>query len=144
MQRQHKNILRIALIALTPIFAAQISSAQITGQVQANIHHSFIIGNTTLPPGQYMLRMLPGSDLNVMTITNDKNDTGVEFLVRESILPTPPQRTELIFNRYGNKEFLTGVYEAGNKYGVAVAESSRAELRLQKQGQHPVEHAETQ
>lgn len=123
---------------------APLLHAQITTQIKAHVSHPFIVGNTTLPPGEYTFRMLQGSDLTAMTATNDNDQTSVEFLVRESIDPNTPKHTELVFNRYGHKEFLTKIYQADTKAGVAVMEPSREELRLQKQGQHPVEHAEEQ
>ena len=64
-------------------------------------------------------------------------------MVRESIARTAPAHTELVFNRYGNKEFLRKIYEAGNKTGVTVSETSKEEQELQQQGQKPVEHTET-
>lgn len=139
------KLLGIPVLALfLTVAGAPLLDAQIANPVRATINHSFIVGNTTLPPGQYTFRMLQGSDLSAMVATNDRKDTSVEFLVRESIDPNTPHHSELVFNRYGNKEFLTKVYESGSRAGVAVMEPSRQELRLQKQGQHPVEHTEEQ
>jgi hypothetical protein len=139
------NLMSIAAVVLfTAITTVQLSDAQITNQIQANISHPFVIGNTTLPPGQYDFRMLPGSDLTVMTVRSADNKIGEEFLVRTSQDTTTPQHSELVFNRYGDKEFLSKIYEGGSRIGVAVVEPSRQELRLQKQGQQPVEHAEAQ
>ena len=67
----------------------------------------------------------------------------MEFLVREARANHTPQHSELVFSRYGNQEFLTRIFEQGSKLGSAVAEAPRAELKLQKKGQHPVEHTET-
>jgi hypothetical protein len=119
-------------------------SAQIGRPIEAKIDHAFTIANTTLPPGQYTFQMLPGSDLTVMTATSADGKTADEFLVRESEAQTTPKHSELYFNRYGGHEFLTRIYEQGSRIGVAVAEPSRMELRLQKQGQHAVEHGEEQ
>ncbi len=79
-----------------------------------------------------------------MTATSADGNAGIEFLVREAIDSHTPKHTELVFNRYGNKEFLTHVYEAGNKSGVAVALTSREEARLRKSGKTPFEHTEEQ
>jgi len=88
--------------------------------------------------------MLQDSDQSIMTATSADGNEGIEFLVRESIDSHTPRHTELIFNRYGNKEFLTHIYEIGDKTGVAVAENSREEMRLRKQGKAPFEHTEEQ
>ena len=120
------------------------AKAQITNPIEATITHSFIVGNATLPPGTYVFRMMQGTDLEVMTVRNKAGDTGAEFLVRASIDSKTPQHSELIFNRYGDKEFLYKIFERGSKDGVAVIEPSREESRLLKQGQTPVEHSEEQ
>jgi hypothetical protein len=48
------------------------------------------------------------------------------------------------FRKYVDTEFLTRIYQTGSKPGVAVAETTRQETRLRKQGQHGVEHSEEQ
>ena len=133
-------VLTIAIITI----GAQSAHAQIVSPIEAHINHPFTIGNLTLPPGQYTFRMLSGSDLTAMTVTSADGNTTDEFLVREAEAPNPPAHAELFFNRYGNHEFLTKLFEPSSRLGVAVIEPSRQELRLQKQGQHPTEHVEEQ
>lgn len=118
--------------------------AQITGNIYATMHHSFIVGNATLPPGKYVFRMMPDSQLQVMIVRNTQNETAAEFLVRRAIDSHVPKHTELVFNKYGDKEFLLDIYQTGEKVGVTVLEPSREESRLQKQGQNPTEHTEEQ
>ena len=137
------SLLITAAVAVVMV-GANPMNAQIANQIDAHINHKFTIGNVTLPPGQYTFRMLPGSDLTVMTVSSADGNTADEFLVREAALPNTPNHAELFFNRYGNHEFLTKIFEQGSKIGVAVAEPSREELRLQKQGQHATEHGEEQ
>jgi hypothetical protein len=112
-------------------------------KVEANVPHSFIVGNTTLPAGKYDFRVMQGADMSVMIVTTADGKHSVDFLVREAQADHSPRSTELMFNRYGQKEFLSRVFEQGSKLGVAVAEPPRQELRLQKQGQHPMQHVET-
>jgi hypothetical protein len=142
--RRISSILLPCLAFAILVLAAPFVDAQIMDQIDADVHHSFIVGNATLPPGQYVFRMMPGTDMQVMTARSASGDAAVEFLVRNSIDSRTPNHTELIFDRYGSKEFLTHVYEIGNKVGIAVIEPSREESRLLKQGQHPVEHTEEQ
>lgn len=123
---------------------AQFASAQITNAINANLTHRFTVGNATLPPGQYTFRVMPRTDMKVMTVTSQDGNTSAEFLVREATLPTAPKHSELVFDRYGTHEFLAKIFENGSKIGEAVVEPSREETRLQKQGQQPVEHVEEQ
>jgi len=142
MQNNSKTFLLVIASSFLIMLGAQLSSAQVADPIEANIHHRFTIGNTTLPPGKYTFQMMPDTDLTVMTARSHDGNTAEEFLVREAKAPDAPKHSELVFDRYGNRELLSRVYEEGSKIGVAVVEPSRAELRLQKQGQHPIEHTE--
>jgi hypothetical protein len=138
-----KPVWNVAFVLFVPFLAADLSNAQIVNQVDVDMSHSFMITSKTFPPGKYSFRMSQGSDLQSMSIANADGKTLDQFMVRESIAPKTPTHTELVFNRYGNKEFLRKIYEAGNKTGVAVSETSKEEKELQQQGQKPVEHTET-
>jgi hypothetical protein len=118
--------------------------AQIVREVRANIDHNFIIGNTTLPPGDYIFRMMPDSELSIMTATNQNDKTSVAFIVRNTIDSHTPAHTELIFRKYGNTEFLSKIFEGGDKLGAEVTETSREEARLVKQDQQPTMQTEEQ
>ncbi len=144
MRTQSKVILPVALLALVPMFAAQLSHAQITNVIQATISHPFVIDNTTLPPGKYNFRMLPGSTQTAMIAASVDGGTAVEFLVRNAYDTHVPQHTELVFNRYDGKEFLHKIFEGGRRSGVAAVLVSREESRLQKSGKHAVTHTESQ
>lgn len=120
------------------------ANAQIDHPITANITHKFVIGNTTLPAGKYMFRMEGNTDLMVMEATNQSNDTSVQFMVRQSTDEHRPSHTELVFRKYGNDEFLSKMYLSGSRAGAAVAEPSRLEERLKKEGQKAAEHTEEQ
>ncbi|HEV3513626.1 MAG TPA: hypothetical protein VGS05_18090 [Candidatus Sulfotelmatobacter sp.] len=119
-------------------------NAQIIEAIRAHVDHSFIIGDTTLPPGDYTFRMAQDSDLAVMTATSENDKTNVGFVVRETIADHTPTHSELAFRKYGNTEFLSKIFERGSKSGVEVTETSRQEARLAKQMQHATEHTEEQ
>ena len=126
------------------MFAAPAAHAAITGHIDADITHPFTIVNTTLPPGHYVFRMEPATDLQIMTLTNASGDTSVAFMVRPLIDNHVPKHSELVFNRYGHREFLEKIFEMGHKTGVAVIEPSHEEAQLRKEGQKPFEHTEEQ
>jgi hypothetical protein len=116
--------------------------AQITNAIQAHVDHSFMIGDKTLPPGDYTFRIEGNSDLGVMTVQNKNGDNVAQFSVRQSIDNQRPKHSELVFRKYGNVEFLSKIYESGSKNGVAVSETSKEEMRMMKEGQHALEHTE--
>ncbi len=143
--KSHLRTLAPVLVSLFLITAgAAWLNAQITNAIRAHIDHSFVIGNTTLPPGDYTFRVRQDSDLSVMTASSEDNKTVVDFIVGETIDDHTPNHSVLVFRRFGNTEFLNKVYEAGSKVGVQVRETSRQEARFVSQGQQAMEHSEEQ
>lgn len=124
--------------------APRSSQAQITERILANIPHPFMVNNTTLPPGRYTFHMMHLTNQTVMRLSSADGRTATDFLVRDSIDDHVPKHSELVFNRYGNEEFLTHIYEAGTKTGAAVVDVSREESGLRQHGQKAFEHTEEQ
>jgi hypothetical protein len=119
-------------------------NAQITNPIRAHIGHSFMIGDKTLPPGDYTFRMMDNSDLSVMTVSSDDNKVNEVFNVERAIDNHRPKHSELVFRKFGDTEFLSKIFETGSKSGVELTESRKQEARLASQGQRAVEHMEEQ
>jgi hypothetical protein len=78
-------------------------------------------------------------------IATSQNGTNVaQFLVRQSIGDHRPSHSELVFHKYGNPEFLSKVFQAGSRNGLAVTEPSKQEAHLINEGQQALEHGEEQ
>jgi hypothetical protein len=144
MKPYTKTLAPVAIILLFVTLGAPRLRAQITNPIQAQINHSFVVANEVLPPGHYTFRMEHDTNQNVMTVQNGKGAYVGQFSVRQSIDNRTPRHAELVFNKYGNLEFLTKVYENGNPDGVAVTETSKEEARLMQNGQRGLEHTEEQ
>ncbi len=142
--KPHVRTLAPVLIAFFAIAGAQALNAQITNTIQAHVDHSFVIGDKTLPPGEYTFRMTTDPDQSLMIVTNQKGTNVGQVLVRQSIDDHRPGHSELVFNRYGNTEFLSKVFQAGSRNGLAVTEPSKQEARLISEGQQAFEHSEVQ
>lgn len=143
--RHQLRLLAIVLASLLFVSAGGPSlNAQIMNDIRAHIDHDFIVGNTTLPPGEYTFRMMRESDLTVMTAANESEKIRVEFVVRTTIDDHTPAHSELVFRKYGNTEFLSKIFEGGSKTGAEVTETNREEVRLVKHMQRPAEHIEEQ
>jgi hypothetical protein len=67
--------------------------------------------------------MLDDSDLTVMEITSADGSTSALFQVQESDANSAPAKSELIFNKYGNRYFLAKLFDEGNPYGSEVLKS---------------------
>ena len=143
--KSHLRTLVPVLISLFFVTAgAPLVNAQITNEIRAHLDHSFVIGNTTLPPGDYTFRMVQDSDLSEMTATSANDKTSVTFLVRDTMADHTPSHSELTFRKYGNTEFLNRIFETGSKDGAEVTETGRQEARFVKKHQHAMEHTEAQ
>jgi hypothetical protein len=122
--------------------SASFAHAQITDDIKANITHTFMIGNQTLPPGSYTFHMVQASNLSLMRVTGKDGKTD-EFTVRATTMTHSPRHSELIFRKYGDTEILVKVFERGQTDGAEVAEIPKQEASLAKQGR-AVEHSEEQ
>jgi hypothetical protein len=143
-----KNAMRmLAPVLLCFVFAipgTPFLNAQITNTIRAHIDHSFVIGNTTLPPGEYTFQMIHNTDLQLMTATSENDKTSVSFIVGSAIDDHTPRHSELVFRKYGDTEFLSKIFESGSRDGAEVTEPSRDERRFAQQGLQPIEHTEEQ
>ena len=102
------------------------AQGQIIGQLEANIPFTFHAGGSKLPPGKYVIHVLDNTDLNLMEIESADGRTAALFQVREAQDSTEPKKTELVFNHYGNRYFLSKLFDEGEKVGSAVVESGYA------------------
>ena len=121
----------LALSALTLTIFAGKAHAQIVGNLDADIPFQFHVGNTVLPAGSYRIKVLDDSNLNVMEISSMDGSHSAFFQVQESYAKTTPDRSELIFNKYGDQYFLSKLFDQGEPDGSELTES-RAEKQISK------------
>ena len=118
----------VALVFVLTMHSTK-AQAQIVGNLEVDIPFQFHAGNAKLPPGKYTIRMLENTDLTVMEIISVDNSTSALFEVGRSQASSAPAKSELIFNKYGNRYFLAKVFDEGNPTGSQVLES-RYEKRI--------------
>src|SRR6201982_245800 len=119
--QQLLSFLVLSVFALT-VFAGK-AHAQIVGDLDVNIPFQFHAGNTHPPAGKYRIHMRDDSDLTVMEITSADGSTSALFQVQESDANSAPAKSELIFNKYGNRYFLAKLFDEGNPNGSEVLKS---------------------
>jgi hypothetical protein len=135
---RHLRALFIALIFAVTMHPSK-SQAQIIGKLEADIPFQFHVGNTELPPGQYNIHMLENSDLTIMEISSADGKKSAVFDVRDDDANAPPSENELIFNKYGNRYFLSELFDESNPHGSAVIES-RDEKKVDKSAAEAQKH----
>jgi hypothetical protein len=123
-----KRILGLAVIALPILAMAQMaSSTRIVGQVP----FPFMVGNKPVPAGQCMIE--PATDgARTLVIRN----VGAKVSLFTPATPTQAKKASgsyaLVFHKYGDRAFLTGIKLAGDRTIYQIPESrAEAELRAQ-------------
>src|ERR1700758_3829960 len=122
LQRYHLLSLFIAVVFALTMYPTK-SEAQIVGDLEADIPFQFHVGNAKLPAGKYTIHVVEGSDLKFMEITSANGSTSALFEVRETEAKSAPGKSELIFNKYGNRYFLEDLFDESNPSGSAVLKS---------------------
>jgi hypothetical protein len=139
-ERRHHQLLSlfIALVFALTMHPSK-AQAQIVGNLEADIPFQFHAGNTELPPGKYIIHVLDNSDLTIMEISSADGKMSALFDVRDAEAKSAPAGNELIFNKYGNRYFLTKLFDQSDPDGSAVIES-RYEKRIDKSTAEAQEH----
>ena len=97
--------------------------AQVIGDLDVTIPFQFHAGDAKLPVGKYIIHTVGNSDLTMMEISSADGSTSALFEVRDAEAISAPAKSELIFNKYGNRYFLAKVFDESNPNGSAVVES---------------------
>ena len=118
----------MALVFALTLYPAK-AHAQIIGQLEANIPFQFHAGDAKLPPGNYIIRPVDNSDLTLMEISSADGSVSALFEIRDAEANSTPRKSELIFNKYGNRYFLAKLFDEGNPNGSTV-EKSRYEKKV--------------
>lgn len=116
------SFLMALLFALT--ICPSNAHAQIIGNLEVTIPFPFHAGNAKLPAGKYIIHMLDNSDLTVMEISSTDGSISALFPVQDAEANSTPAKSELIFNKYGNRYFLAKVFDEGNANGSEVSKSA--------------------
>jgi hypothetical protein len=123
--RMKKHLVSLFMVL---VFAAMIypnpAHAQIVGSMEADIPFQFHAGDTKLPAGKYIIRMLDDSDLTIMEISKPDGSVAALFQVHSAEANSTPRKSELIFNKYGNRYFLNKLFDEGEPSGSQVVESN--------------------
>src|ERR1700722_10018937 len=128
---QYLLTLFIAFVFALTIYASR-AQAQIVGDLEVTIPFLFHAGNAKLPAGKYRIHLLDDSNQAVMEIISADGSTSALFHVQETQAQNTPGQNELLFNKYGNRYFLTRVFDAGDPNGSQVVKSDY-EKRISQQ-----------
>ena len=132
------------VLCLVSLGATLTANAQIRSDanIRANIPYSFVVNNTTLPAGTYVITVADpyASDLTVLEIRSANGKTGVLFDTQPVTVPGLAPQTALVFDKIGDTYFLSKVfmkdYEGGNQLL-----KSKTQRRLEENGSIAESHS---
>ena len=118
------NILmkRIAAMGLLSFLCAIPAAAQITNRITFEAPSAFYAGNAKMPAGSYTVTQ-PDADSNLLLIedANGSHSAFIEYEVVSSNTPHP--QSDVTFNKYGNVDFLSAVWEQGRNSEMQILPS---------------------
>ncbi len=130
MRRSYLGSLLLSLLAIGLTCGTAFAQANQVG-VSADIPFSFAVGNTTLPPGKYDFVRADTWDY---TISNENGDVTVIVLTEPTGAPTLSKESELVFDVYGDKYFLSKILVGGELGGYYVPKTGaeRAYMKMEE------------
>jgi hypothetical protein len=124
--------------AVATLSGAALAHAQVTDPVEFTTSFPFTVGNTTMPAGSYEIRRDTDNG-TVYRIESQKKHIGTLFEVEGTSMSKAPQKSEVVFKRYGSGYVLKSVWEEGSTEGVQTV-MVEAERHHVKNGGTPTEH----
>ena len=120
------------LIGAVALMAALVSAhAQSTSQVVADIPFEFAVGGKLLKAGEYSVGGFTGTGATVLIRSWDSR--GSAFRLTNAIQATNvPEKSKLVFHRYGQRYFLSEVWAPGQQTGRQLVKSAE-ERSVEKQ-----------
>jgi len=129
----------VGIIALA--FASAIAaSAQNQRTLMVNIPFEFTVKGKTLPAGDYIVSRAATAASDALTIKRRDNEASGIVLTIPVQADRIENRSRLIFNRYGERYFLSQVWTAGDQLGQQLHKTRQErslELELARNNEKP-------
>jgi len=111
----------LTVLGLSTLLASPSLYAQTFSTVRSNIPFNFVVGRTTLAPGEYVIKSLSASAIQ---ISRTDNQTATIVLVLPVDARKSPEVATLVFNQYEDQYFLSKLWIPTSKAGYELLRSS--------------------
>lgn len=105
------NLRTISALVLSLAAVSTISARDLT--LRVNIPFSFVVNGASLPPGEYTIQ--PTSPITATTMIIRGADHSVEAVTFATERPAFPGTRQLVFHRYGGRNFLFQIWPVGDR-----------------------------
>jgi hypothetical protein len=117
-----RALVMAAVMALTAMAATRVAQAQ--EAMAVNVPFDFVAGSKTLPAGEYTVKI--SAPTHSMILISRKDATTSAFISTNAAVSNMPQsESKLVFNRYGDRYFLSQVWSEGNSQGRQLLKTAR-------------------
>jgi len=117
-----RTFVMTSLLLLSLMVAAQVVQAQ--EPVVVNIPFEFVAGKLTLPAGEYRVEKLENGSAVLLIHRADRGASAMVMSIATQA-NAPQSDSKLVFNRYGNRYFLSQYWSAGSSRGRLLLKSAR-------------------
>lgn len=125
-----KGITMLTMIVAIALATAVVSAnAQSSRMVVSNVPFEFVVGDKTLPSGEYRINLALGNALTIRTA--DANAAAMR-LTNEIQPRRNKTHARLVFHRYGNRYFLAEVWSGAGDTGRQLLKS-RQERAIERE-----------
>src|SRR4029434_4962771 len=109
-----KNVTMLSLLLLmtSVSVAAQSERSRIT-----NIPFSFVVGEKTLPAGEYIVEPNRRDSHNVWLVQSRDGHVSALFYTMPVRARDTQEKTKFVFHKYGDQYFLSQIWKAGDNSG---------------------------
>jgi hypothetical protein len=115
-----KKQVMMALTMLSLIATLAVTSANAQSRphfMRINIPFEFIIRGETFPAGSYIVKRVSSDKPEMLLLSSTDGGSGVYFLTKNVRAKTDQSKSKLVFQQYGDRYFLSQVWEAGDNEG---------------------------
>jgi hypothetical protein len=105
-------------------FAASTQVARAQDHLVVNVPFDFVAGSTKLPAGEYSVKVQ--GPLNTLLLIRRAATAESAIIPTNAVVANEPRtESKLVFNRYGDRYFLSQIWTEGNNQGRQVPKSAR-------------------
>lgn len=135
-----KTMMMFMTLSLLVVAGLSSAQAQISRRLEVDIPFKFTVGDTTLPAGKYYVKQPGDMELQALEISSADGKVSVFALVENAQGDKTPSKSELVFDRYGDRDFLRQVWESGHQSGAQLPQS-HAEKKIAQKMANPKRHS---
>lgn len=117
-----RAIFMAAAMATTVFASTRVASAQ--DHLVVTVPFDFAAGRVNLPAGDYTVKATPANGMIMLLNSNDAEISAI-IPANAAVAAGIQTQSKLVFNRYGDRYFLSQVWTAGNSRGKQLLKSDR-------------------